>query len=186
MMVFNVVLLNFTFVFPHFMRQIVSSIAFLYQNISSIPLIANHPSNPTVCPSGVKLAVKLTFLGFDLAQLLCTALRSRNVLTVQFPCDVCKREPFCDLLEDAPDNYSFLLNDFNCLILVAAFAGNHLTIVAVSIDVNIPHISTLKAHLIAKVDVAGDASAFLLRNSPQCSKDEFTGRVCCIEIFFLE
>ena len=89
-------------------------------------------------------------------------------------------------MENTPDDPGFFLNDLNIFILISALGGNHFPIVAVSVHDLVWNIPLRKAHLLPQPDVTGNAAAFFLCNGCQCRKDEVAGRVCRIQIFFLE
>lgn len=86
-------------------------------------------------------------------------------------------------MEDSPDHRRFLFNDFNVLILISTFKGNDLSIVAVPINDRIPDFSLWKAHLISKIDIAGNTPTLFLGDCRQRSKDKIIRRVSGVQIF---
>ena len=105
---------------------------------------------------------------------------------IQLPCNLHISRPVCHLAEDAPDDFSFFLDDFHVLVLVSACARDHLSVVTVAVDDLISYIPTLEAHLVSESDVAGNAAALLLCYRAESREDELAGRVGGIKVLFFK
>lgn len=71
-------------------------------------------------------------------------------------------------------------------ILISTFCRDHLSIVAISIYDHVLYLTSRIAHLISKIDVSGNTPTFFLCNRRKCRKNEITGRISCVQIFFLK